>query len=236
MAHNQWPQRMLDGVREVIAADGILVIENNYAGQMIGDTEFDQIYHEHMFYYSLTSLSALLAGSGFRVIDAAFSKVHGGSIICFAVRDRSTWETKSNVAGRVAEERRMFSPEALRLFARRTYEIRDHLRNVVDDLHAVGKRIAAYGATAKGATLLNFCGFTANDITSCADSTLIKQGRYIPGARIPIVAESELLNDPPDYFLLTAWNYKDELIAKTRAAGAKDVLFIVPIPSVEITS
>jgi SAM-dependent methyltransferase len=234
MAHNEYPQEMLAGVAALLSRDGVLVIENNYAGQMIRDSEFDQIYHEHMFYYSLRSLSELLARNGFRVIDAEIANVHGGSIVCIAVRDDSTRVANPRVQTLVNAERESLLPERLAKFAARTYSIRDELRNLVADLHSKGNRIAAYGATAKGATLLNFCGLTDTDVYACADSTLIKQGLYIPGTGIQIVAEDALLRQPPDYFLLTAWNYKNELVAKARAAGAADVGFIVPIPQVEV--
>jgi novobiocin biosynthesis protein NovU/D-mycarose 3-C-methyltransferase len=234
MAHNEWPQRMLDGASKLLERDGVLIIENNYAGQMVRDGEFDQIYHEHMFYFSLSSLSVLLERNGFRVIDAEIAAVHGGSIVCVAVPQESERRPHERVEKLMAEERSLLSRDALERFAARTYSLRDELRTLISSLRGTGTRLAAYGATAKGATLLNFCGFTSSEIFACADSTPVKEGRYIPGTGVPIVSEKSLLANPPDYFLLTAWNYKDELIAKTRAAGAVDVRFIVPIPNVEI--
>jgi SAM-dependent methyltransferase len=234
MAHNEWPQDMLAGASALLSRDGVLVIENNYSGQMIRDSEFDQIYHEHMFYYSLRSLSQLLSRNGFRVIDAWLAAVHGGSIVCVAVRDDSMRVADQRVDVLLDAERESLAAEKLEQFARRTYSIRDDLRELVFRMHAKGERIAAYGATAKGATLLNFCGLNRHDVYACADSTAIKQGLYIPGTGIQIVAEDLLLREPPEFFLLTAWNYKNELMAKARAAGAADVGFIVPIPRVEV--
>jgi SAM-dependent methyltransferase len=234
MAHNERPQDMLHGAAALLSRDGVLVIENNYAVQMIRDSEFDQIYHEHMFYYSLHSLSQLLSRNGFRVIDVEVANVHGGSIVCMAARDDSSRVPTQRVQTLLDAERESLSPERLSEFAARTYSIREELRSLVSDLRSQGERIAAYGATAKGATLLNFCGLTGDEIFACADSTRIKQGLYIPGTGIQIVAEDLLLGEPPDYFLLTAWNYKNELMAKARAAGAAEVGFIVPIPRVEI--
>jgi SAM-dependent methyltransferase len=234
MAHNERPQEMLHGAAALLSRDGILVIENNYAVQMIRDSEFDQIYHEHMFYYSLHSLSQLLSRNGFRVIDAEVANVHGGSIICVAAHEDSSRFPAERVQILLDAERESLSPERLSQFASRTYSIRNELQTLVSEIHSKGDRIAAYGATAKGATLLNFCGLTGDEIFACADSTQIKQGLYIPGTGIQIIAEDVLLGEPPDYFLLTAWNYKRELIAKARAAGAADVGFIVPIPNVEI--
>jgi SAM-dependent methyltransferase len=233
-AHNEWPQRMLEGAAALLSPNGVLVIENNYAAQMVRDVEFDQIYHEHMFYYSLSSLSAMLERNGFRAIDVEVAAVHGGSIVCFAVPTNSERKAHERVAALLETEKKQLSPEALERFAKRTYAIRDELRTVVSGIRDDGRRVAAYGATAKGATLMNFCGFTDAEVFACADSTPIKEGRYIPGTGIQIVAESTLLQDPPDFFLLTAWNYKTELIAKARSAGAAEVEFIVPIPNVEI--
>ena len=234
MAHNEWPQRMLEGVEQLLHSDGILVIENNYAGKMIGDVEFDQIYHEHMFYYSLSSLNTMLAKHGFRIIDIELRDIHGGSIVCVAARLDSRWAVTSAVERFADKERTLLSDASLSGFKEQAYRLREDLCSAVKSVRARGKTISAYGATAKGATLLNFCGLTARDIESCADSTSIKQGRFIPGTGIAIVPEIELLKNPPDYFLLTAWNYKDELIEKARAASGGRVGFIVPLPEVEI--
>jgi novobiocin biosynthesis protein NovU/D-mycarose 3-C-methyltransferase len=234
MAHNEYPQDMLDGVNALLTSDGILVIENNYAGRMVSDVEFDQIYHEHMFYYSLASLTALLERNGLRVIDVQISEVHGGSVLCFATPNTSCRGVSPSVSAFARQEAPSLSKAMLMRFAARALEVRDKLRGTVRSLRGSGKSVAAYGATAKGSTLLNFCGLTARDIAVCGDSTPIKQGRYIPGVGVRIVPEDELLRDPPDYLLLTAWNYKDELIAKVRAMGANDVRFIVPFPDVYV--
>lgn len=234
MAHNEFPQRMLEGVSHLLPDDGILVIENNYAAHMVRDSEFDQVYHEHMFYYSVTSLSELLRRSGLRIIDVVLTDLHGGSIVVFAVTADSRRSTAQTVPRLIDEERGTLSPSRIADFSSQASVIRDGLQSTIRKLSEAGNSLAAYGATAKGATLLNFCSLTARDITACADSTYIKQGRFIPGAGIPIIAEGTLFEAPPDYLLLTAWNYKDELIAKVRSAGARDVKFIIPIPSVEI--
>ncbi len=234
LAHNEWPQRMLQGVDALLSSDGIFVIENNYAGKMIEDVEFDQIYHEHMFYYSLSSLDAMLRRNGLRVIDVDLRDIHGGSIVCVAAREGSSWETATAVDAFARREEVLLNAASLETFVRRVNELRWHLRSTIDSIRARGKTISAYGATAKAATLLNACKLTARDIPFCADSTAIKQGRFIPGTGIAIVAEQELLKTPPDYFLLTAWNYKDELIDKVRAAGGSEVGFIVPFPEVAV--
>jgi hypothetical protein len=108
------------------------------------------------------------------------------------------------------------------------------LLQLIDELKAEGQTIYTYGATAKGNTLLNYVGLTHEQIPYCVDNTEIKQGKFLPKSGIEIISEEAALENPPDYFLLTAWNYQDEIITKTRAAGNYESQFIVPIPFVRI--
>jgi novobiocin biosynthesis protein NovU/D-mycarose 3-C-methyltransferase len=112
--------------------------------------------------------------------------------------------------------------------------VRTELREVIRDIAGRGGTVYTYGATAKGNTLLNFVGLTSDDIALCVDSTPVKQGRFLPGSNIRVISEEEAAAHPPDYFLLTAWNYRDEIVKKVRDAGNSKTRFILPIPQVQL--
>lgn len=233
MAHNESPHEMIAGAAAVLADDGYLVIENAYLLNTIENTEFDQIYHEHMFYYSISSMKHLLGMHGMQLVDTMMTLVHGGSIIFVA--KLGTGEPMRDTARQYeARERLALNAETFRRFAERTDEIRQSLRTLVSDLNGGGSTIYTYGATAKGNTLLNYVGLTHEDIPYCVDSTPIKHGRFLPQSNIEIISEQQAASNPPDYFLLTAWNYQDEIIKKVRNSGNYTSKFIVPIPFVRI--
>ncbi len=233
MAHNESPHGMIEGAAAVLDDDGYLVIENAYVLNTIENTEFDQVYHEHMFYFSIRSMSALLARHGLQLVDVTMSLVHGGSII-FVAKHGQGDEPKEAVRHYESRETLFLNAETFRRFAARTAEIKDSLRSLVDELNAQGSSIFTYGATAKGNTLLNYVGLTSGEIAYCVDSTKIKQGRFLPQSNIEIISEEAAAENPPDYFLLTAWNYQDEIIKKVRGGGNFTSKFIVPIPFVRI--
>jgi SAM-dependent methyltransferase len=232
MAHNRDPLAMLQGVQRVLSDEGVFVLENAYALNTILGGEFDQVYHEHMFFFTLHSIVNILSHSGLSVIGAFLSDIHGGSIVCLAKR---SGDADVDVAKLLEDEQRKLTSAAIREFAHRAQSTRDDLRSAVGDLLASGRTIFSYGATAKSATLMNYCGLSSTQIPFCADSTLMKQGRFFPKSHIEVVSEEFAFANPPDAFLLTAWNYRDELIRKARSAGVRSS-FIVPIPRLEIVS
>lgn len=233
LAHNASPHEMLAAASTLMAEDGHLLIENAYVINTIEYGEFDQVYHEHMFYYSLSAMRALLRLHGMRVVDVLRAPVHGGSIVFLAARGLD-----GPVSHRVDEcltaESRYLNIEALKQFASGAQQTARHLRALVLALHRQGRLIHAYGATAKGATLLNYTGITRDVIPYCVDSTPLKQGRFLPMSNIEIIPEGSAEHGRPDFYLLTAWNYQEEIIAKVRASGNTTSRFIVPIPVVRV--
>ncbi|HLI94968.1 MAG TPA: methyltransferase domain-containing protein [Candidatus Baltobacteraceae bacterium] len=234
LAHNRDPYEILDGIIELLAPDGALLIENAYAMSTLQQNEFDQIYHEHMFYFTLHAVRTMLERRGLALVDVMFSDIHGGSIACVAKRSMSNAAITSRIAAELWRERELLDYGLAQRFVDGTASIQAQLKSTIGDLRDRGCVIYAYGATAKGATLMNSIGLTSRDISYCADSTPIKQGKFIPKCGIEIVSEEWAFANPPDVFLLTAWNYKNELIAKARAAGLERVRFIVPVPDVTI--
>lgn len=232
MAHNEWPQEMVRGAAAVLPEGGHLVIENAYVMNTLENGEFDQIYHEHMYYFSIRSLEQMLAKEGFTVVDATVSLIHGGSII--VVARRGDGEPNDSIAGYRSREGLFLNGGTFERFRDRATEIRTHLVDLVGDLTDKGHSVYTYGATAKGNTQLNFAGLTYEQIPYCVDNTPVKVGKYLPGSGIEVIDEEAALADPPDFFLLTAWNYKDEIVSKVRGAGNYSSKFIVPIPFVHV--
>lgn len=232
-AHNCDPHPLIAGAATLLADGGHLLIENAYALNTIENNEFDQVYHEHMFYFSIRSMAHLLSLHGMQLVDVVMSLVHGGSAIFVAEVDRGG-AVSASIEQYLAREANFMTRSGLERFASNARIIGDNLRSLMADLRATGKRIYTYGATAKGNTLLNYVGLDHSVIEACVDSTPLKQGKFLPQSAIPIISEEEGAADPPDYYLLTAWNYKEEIIAKVRDGGNFHSKFIIPIPFVHI--
>jgi hypothetical protein len=210
-----------------------MIIENAYAINTLMNGEFDQIYHEHMYYYTLTSVAALYKAYGFELIDATVGDVHGGSII--AVLARQGKRAKSKALQAMFEiEKLALDTQSVLEFASRSEKNKANLAELIRFLSDAGNTIYSYGATAKGNTLLNSMGINSSIIKFCIDNTPIKIGKYLPGSEILIQSEEFGSNNPPDYYFLTAWNYKSEIIKKVRKTGNYKTRFIVPFPHVHI--
>lgn len=233
LAHNESPHQMMKGVRALMRPEGRLVIENAYVLNTLENGEFDQVYHEHMFYFSIRSMKALLRRHNMHLVDVMMSLVHGGSIIFVAATGQGG-RTSDEVRMYEARERLFLNAKAFERFAQRARQIRTQLRELVGELNSQGRVIYTYGATAKGNTLLNFAGFTSEQIPYCVDSTPMKQGLFLPQSNIEVISEETSAKAPPDYFLLTAWNYQDEIVSKVRESGNYTSKFVIPIPYVKI--
>jgi SAM-dependent methyltransferase len=230
LAHNETPHPMLSAARALLDNEGSLVIENAYVLNTIENNEFDQIYHEHMFYFSVRSMKVLLGLHDLQLVDAFTSPVHGGSII-FIAKPGTTALVAPSIDLFDKREKRSLNQQILGSLAERAENVRRTLRTLIDDLIERSATVDSYGATAKGNTLLNYVGLTNQEIRRCVDSTPLKHGRFLPKSNIPVISEEAASAEPPDYYLLTAWNYRDEIIAKVRASGNASSRFIVPIPS-----
>lgn len=217
------------GIASLLKEKGTAVIEVSYLRSMIEGLQFDTICHAHLCYFSLTALDNLCRRHGLFINRVERHDIHGGTLRIFAERQEAC---EQSVLDLLAEERAIgiASREYFSAFAQEVELLRDRLVDMIESLRARGKSIAAYAASAKGATLLEYCGIDRRQIAFVADRNSHKQGRMMPGAHIPILAAESLFEERPDYTLLLAWNFADEIIAQQAAyleAGGK---FIIPIP------
>ena len=236
LAHVADLNGFVEGIREVLKPDGIVALEFPYLGDMIERCEFDTIYHEHLCYYSLTALDHLFGRHGLKLIDVERVAIHGGSLLLQAARAESSRVPAASVAALLEEERRLGMREVAFYegFARRVLKLKDDLRALLARLKGEGKSVAAYGAAAKGSTLLNVFGIGRETLEFVADRSTYKQGRFMPGVRIPIVSPDELGKSMPDYTLLLTWNFADEILEQQSEYRRRGGRFIVPIPEVKV--
>jgi hypothetical protein len=223
------------GVSTLLAADGIFEVQAIYLGSMLDQRSFDNVYHEHVSYYTLAPLVRLFSRFQLQVFDVRHSPIHGGTLVV-RVGHHGAHHVQPSVTNWLASERGKgyHTIEPYESFARQVADIRDELVHLISSLRSDGRRLAAYGAPAKGNTLLNYCGFNTNDLEFAAEVAPLKIGLYTPGAHLPVIAEAAALQDPPDYFLLLPWNFRDELLAKNEDFLRSGGHFIIPIPSPQV--
>ena len=223
------------GIKSVLEPGGVFVIEAHYLVDMLEQAAFDTIYHEHVSYWALGPMARLFAQEGMEIVDAERIPLHHGQIRV-AVQRKGEGRVQRRVVELLAMERELGIDrfETYQRFAEQTQQLKRDLHYTLRELRRQGKRVAGYGAPAKGSTLLSFLELGPDTVNYIADRSLLKQGRYTPGSHIPVVAPERLLTDQPDYVLLLAWNFTDEVLgqqAEYRKRGGK---FIVPVPKVKI--
>ncbi|MFV2109788.1 methyltransferase domain-containing protein [Micromonospora sp. LOL_015] len=226
---------VLQGVDALLGPDGVFVFEDPYLGDILAKTSFDQIYDEHFFLFSARSVRALAASFGFELVDVERLPVHGGEVRYTLARE-GTRRPADRVAALIAEEDvgEVATLARLDRFAGDVRRVRDDLRALLERLKVEGRRVVAYGATAKSATVTNFCGI-GPDLVSCVyDTTPAKQGRLTPGTHIPVRSADGFSADSADYALLFAWNHADEIMAKEQAFRQAGGAWILYVPQVHV--
>ena len=225
----------MSAVRTLLADDGVFVVEVPHAEKLVQQNEFDGIYHEHVSQMSIKSFVDLFARFGMRVIDVTPLSVHGGSVRVFGDKG-SREQTPAAVTEWVKNEERagLFEKDTYVQFARRVDALRDETLALLRSLKAKGKRLAAYGASARGNTVLNYYGIGPDLIDFVADRNSLKQGLYSPGMHIPVREPESLVRERPDYVLLLAWNFADEVIAQQAEYLQGGGTFILPLPEVKL--
>jgi SAM-dependent methyltransferase len=229
LAHVADTNGFVAGIGTLLADEGVAVIEVPYVKELIEHGEFDTIYHEHLCYFSVTALTRLFRRHGLSLNRVEPLEIHGGSLRLFV--ERREREDRS-VAEYLQAERRdcMDRLEYYSGFSVKVGRIRSELGALLARLKGEGKRIAGYGAAAKGTILLNFAGVGREMLEFVADRNVHKQGRYIPGVRLPIVPPARILEEQPDYVLILPWNFKDEIMEQQGEYRRRGGRFIVPVP------
>jgi C-methyltransferase C-terminal domain/Putative zinc binding domain/Methyltransferase domain len=224
------------GIALQLAETGVAVIEVPYLGEMIPGLEFDTIYHEHLCYFSLTALDGLFRRHELLVADVERIPLHGGSLLLTAAHLASGRPCSPRVAALLAREAGagLTALPYYADFAPRVAAWRGRFRVFLEGLRRPGGRLAAYGAAAKGSTLLNFASVGRDLLDFVVDRSTHKQGRYMPGVHLPIRAPGSLLEEMPDAVVLLTWNFKDEILAQQAEYRRRGGKFVVPIPEIEL--
>ena len=233
LAHVDDPVAFLRGAAALLRPDGAVFIEVPYVKPFLDHREYDTVYHEHLSYFSVAALARIFERAGLTVQRVDHQPVHGGTIRVEGRLAAHAPEHAPEVRAMIAEERAdgLGALERYQEFADGVRRNRTHLRTMLADLHEAGDRVVAYGAPAKGNTLLNYCDIGAEWVEFVVDRNPLKQGRYTPGTHLPIHPPEILDEAAPDYLLILAWNFADEIMsnfASYRAAGGR---FIIPIPT-----
>jgi SAM-dependent methyltransferase len=221
------------GLRRILKEDGVIVVEVPYVKDMIDRCEFDTVYHEHLSYFSLTALNALFARNDLTIQTVERLAIHGGTLRIYAGHETAPGESVTQLLN----EEKAWGVNELAFysgFGARVEQLRDDLVALLRQLKTEDKRIAVYGASAKGSTLLNYCRTGCETLDYVVDRSTVKQGLYTPGTHLKIYAPEKLLEDAPDYVLLLTWNFASEILEQQAEYRNRGGRFIVPVPAVRV--
>ncbi len=239
LAHVADLNGFISGLGMLLKDNGVAVIEAPYVKDLIDRSEFDTIYHEHLCYFSLTALNTLFARHGMVIQDVERLEIHGGTLRIYVGKDghASNSATQSAAVEQLLQEESEWGVggwEFYSGFGAKVEFLRSELVSLLRRLKGDANRIAVYGASAKGSTLLNYFGVGRETLDFVVDRSIIKQGHYTPGTHLPIYSPEKLLEAMPQYTLLLTWNFAAEVLeqqAEYRRRGGK---FIIPVPQVRI--
>jgi hypothetical protein len=232
-AHIEDVHSIVESILLLLNADGIFISESHYLVPLLETVQYDTIYHEHLRYYSLTSLKYLLDMHGLEVIHARSIPTHGGSIRVYAAR-KDAYAVSQSVGAIVEHEASALSAESFAVFRKRVVDSKLGLLAILRDIKATGQRVFGVGAPSRASTLINYVGLD-DAIIDCVLEIKgsYKIGKYMPGTLVPVVEESRLFADQPEYALLLSWHIAEELMPKLTARGFRG-RYIIPLPEPRI--
>ena len=236
LAHVPDIDDFVQGISLFLSGDAVYTVEFPHLKSLIDNVQFDTIYHEHYTYLSLVFLDRIFKQYRLRVFDVEKLSTHGGSLRLYVCLEDASHVEAAAVSALRAEEKagNLDRIEGYLGFEDRVRAIRNDLQVFLGKAKAEGKIVAAYGAAAKGNTLLNFCGVTADDIRYCVDRNPAKQNTLLPGSHIPVYDVDRLRTERPDYVLILPWNLRDEVVMQLADLKSEGTQFVTPIPHVDI--
>ena len=235
MCHIPYLHSVVKGIATLLKPNGIVMFEDPYLGDVFQKTSYDQIYDEHTFLFSATSIQYLFGVHGLELIDVIHQETHGGSMR-YVLSHKGARAVSDAVKNQLDFEKSLKLDQSASYlqFKQNCERSRDELVSLLKDLKSQGKRVAGYGATSKSTTILNYCGIGPDLIEYISDTTPIKQGKYTPGAHIPVKPYDEFKGNYPDYAVLFAWNHAKEIMAKEQEFLQSGGKWIVFVPKVEV--
>ena len=236
LAHVDNTIGFLTGFRHLLTDDGLAILEFPYLRNLIEGREYDTVYHEHLCYFSVNALLHLCERAGLSIVRIDYQPIHGGSLRLYAGQPAHYGGHAAAVLDWAAEERALGLTDFARFahFAAEVEASRAALLDVLESLVAAGKTIAGYGASAKGNTLLNYCHIDTRLLPYTVDKSQLKQNLYTPGMHIPVLPPETLLERQPDYLLILAWNFAEEIMRQQQEYHDRGGKFIIPIPQLRI--
>lgn len=239
LAHVPALNDFVAGMKILLAPRGVITVEFPHLARLMAENQFDTIYHEHFCYFSLSAARAVFAAHGLAVFDVEELPTHGGSLRVFVRHEENDEQPVRPAVGELLareEQAGLGRLETYREFGRQVRNVKFRLLEFLIGAKRAGKSVAGYGAPGKGNTLLNYCGIREDFLDYTVDRNPFKQGKFLPGTRIPVFAPERLAETRPDYLLILPWNLKDEILEQLAYARSWGARFVVPIPEVEVLS
>lgn len=238
-AHIDDLDNVMQGVDNLLSEEGVFIVEVHYVLDLIKDFQFDTVYHEHLCYYSIHALRELYQRFGLSIINVQHLPMHGGTIRVFASRIDSKTHNTNQVVQEMLDseiEHGLLSKDVYVKFGIKVGDFRNQIVEFLNQRHSSGRSLCAYGAAGRATILLNFCDLNSSKIEYIVDESPFRVGRYVPGVNIPIVSRDYFFTNPTADCLITAWNYKDEILGKEEWYLNNGNEFIVPLPKINVLS
>ncbi len=236
LAHIEDMHDVVKGIKKILTTDGMLVFEVHYVGKLLKEMQYDMMYHEHQYYYSLHALQNLFSLFDMTVFDVKQIPIHAGSIRVYVQKKQGKEKVTSRVSSLLAQERKdgLTKAKTFICFGNDIQKTKKDLINLLITLKKQRKKIVGYGASGRGTIIMNYCGLDKRYIDYVLDDAPAKQDAYMPGTHTKIISSDFLYTDKPDYVVLFAWSFVDEIKKKHKQFLKNGGKFIIPLPKVKI--